>query len=161
MRLVTHSEAAPSNTSGLEESFHMLMRHFAIPCMLLTASLVSWPARCAHAGPLIDWLFHRPAYGPAVPVGSPYPVTAGYVPSAAGYAPYATGYAPYTTVTRPTPQAMRPIAPAIQVTRGTQATHLTAWLTRAPVTARLPATSPRRAVIRCQPMARIMVAPVP
>lgn len=78
----------------------MLLRQFAYPCMLLTASLVGLPAQSAQAGPLIDWLFHKPAYGAAMPVGAPYPVTAGYAPALpynSGYAPYSTGYAPYTT----------------------------------------------------------------
>lgn len=78
----------------------MLMRQFAYPCMLLTASLVSLTAQTAQAGPLIDWLFHRPAYAPAMPVGTPYPVTAGYAPTlpySTGYAPYSTGYTPYST----------------------------------------------------------------
>ncbi len=82
------------------ECFPMLMRQFALPCMLLTASVVSQSAQTAQAGPLLDWLFHRPAYGPAVPVGAPYPVAAGYAPALpynAGYVPYSTGYAPYST----------------------------------------------------------------
>ena len=90
----------------------MLLRQFAYPCLLLTASLVGLPVQSAQAGPLIDWLFNKPAYGPPVPVGSPYPVTAGYAPAlpynsgytpySTGYAPYSSGYSPYTTGYAPT-----------------------------------------------------------
>lgn len=96
------------------ECFPMLMRQFALPCMLLTASVVSQPAQTAQAGPLLDWLFHRPAYGPAVPVGSPYPVAAGYAPAMpynTGYVPYSTGYAPYTSGYRPYATGYAPTTP--------------------------------------------------
>ncbi len=122
----------------------MLMRQFAYPCMLLTASLVSLPAQSAHAGPLIDWLFQRPAYGPAVPVGAPYPVTAGYAPTAAGYAPYSTGYAPYTP-------GYAPYTSGYSNYSG-YSPYGVAYLHTAQAIARPPVTCQHNPAIHCQPM---------